>query len=193
MELNLFNDTVSKEKIIDYETSKPCSICLDIMSDQNKYCIEECNHEFHSKCLINWFRSGKNTCPICRGIGNEYNYKKSDMLFKLKLKYGEKNKNSPKEFTKIVKTYLKHKENVKKIEKERKLVLKELKDIKKNEAKKLSYYDFIRLRRELLKKSNQLWSKLRKERNKKYDLEISIENIPVIPIFLLRKKIRKRK
>ena len=44
-----------------------CSICLDLFKKkQNRFILEECNHAFHTRCIIQWFRSGKKSCPLCR-------------------------------------------------------------------------------------------------------------------------------
>ncbi len=46
-----------------------CCICLDnIKSKQNSKLI--CGHIFHSDCILDWFRSSKNTCPLCKDTGN---------------------------------------------------------------------------------------------------------------------------
>ena len=31
--------------------------------------ITSCNHSFHEKCLVDWFKTCKNTkCPVCRQV-----------------------------------------------------------------------------------------------------------------------------
>ena len=43
-----------------------CSICLnEFGEDEQCHCLDECNHKFHTKCIINWFRKAS-TCPMCR-------------------------------------------------------------------------------------------------------------------------------
>ena len=107
LELELFDDNIAKEKITNYNTISTCPICLDEMITKKNYCIIECAHEFHSSCLINWFRAGNKTCPICRSEGEDYHLIKTvNTLLKMKIKYGKKNSNAPKEFTKIVNNYL---------------------------------------------------------------------------------------
>ena len=39
-----------------------CPICLHAQADFRL----ECGHEFHSACLVPWFRSGRDFCPTCR-------------------------------------------------------------------------------------------------------------------------------
>lgn len=42
-----------------------CSICLEKFDNTNVFTLD-CNHTFHTKCIINWFRNKKNSCPVCR-------------------------------------------------------------------------------------------------------------------------------
>ena len=44
-----------------------CSICLENFNDNNQYYNLDCNHTFHTKCIIDWFRTNdQKSCPICR-------------------------------------------------------------------------------------------------------------------------------
>lgn len=45
-------------------TPKVCSICFDSITTSPKEL--PCKHEFHPQCIEQWFRRGKNTCPLCR-------------------------------------------------------------------------------------------------------------------------------
>jgi hypothetical protein len=40
-----------------------CSICYEVI---NEDFVLQCNHSFHQKCLAEWIKGGKQTCPICR-------------------------------------------------------------------------------------------------------------------------------
>lgn len=41
-----------------------CQICLD---DRDAPATTlECGHEFHTTCIIQWFRGPSNACPMCR-------------------------------------------------------------------------------------------------------------------------------
>lgn len=42
-----------------------CSICLEEIKEDN-FILEDCEHNFHVKCIMKWFRQGNKTCPICR-------------------------------------------------------------------------------------------------------------------------------
>jgi hypothetical protein len=52
-------------KTRNYRSHKNCTICLDGMYDLLSSRLV-CNHVFHHKCIIKWFREGKPECPICR-------------------------------------------------------------------------------------------------------------------------------
>ena len=47
-----------------------CAICYD---DTSKHqCTKlDCNHEFHSHCIVEWFRRGNSTCPYCISTGKK--------------------------------------------------------------------------------------------------------------------------
>ena len=44
-----------------------CPICLEGLGACHAL---ECGHEFHAECIVGWFRSGKNTCPLCKDKGS---------------------------------------------------------------------------------------------------------------------------
>ena len=53
-----------------------CVICLSTLNEDDTYNLS-CNHKFHTKCIIDWFRSesSKGNCPCCMNIPtNEYSY-----------------------------------------------------------------------------------------------------------------------
>ena len=41
-----------------------CPICYDSLEDNNTTKIE-CGHKFHINCIIKWFRTGSEKCPLC--------------------------------------------------------------------------------------------------------------------------------
>jgi hypothetical protein len=47
---------------------EPCVICHETNGEQ-VYCIPECNHKYHTNCIMTWFRAGHNTCPLCNNQG----------------------------------------------------------------------------------------------------------------------------
>jgi hypothetical protein len=49
-----------------------CGICqypLDSNENRQIYCLKECNHSFHTDCIISWFRTRNNRCPLCGNSG----------------------------------------------------------------------------------------------------------------------------
>lgn len=46
-----------------------CNICHEnFEEDGNNEYILECNHKYHSQCIIQWFRNGNSNCPLCNDI-----------------------------------------------------------------------------------------------------------------------------
>lgn len=46
---------------------KCCSICLENdMIEKDLFVLDDCKHEYHTKCIMEWFRKGNKTCPLCR-------------------------------------------------------------------------------------------------------------------------------
>ena len=60
-----------------------CVICLSQLGEDD-YSLD-CNHKYHTKCIIEWFRKGNSTCPLCNdnplaGQQNEYYYYGSPLI-----------------------------------------------------------------------------------------------------------------
>ena len=47
-----------------------CPICQDSL-EGDLYTLPECNHTFHTNCIMTWFRAptGNNKCPLCNDSG----------------------------------------------------------------------------------------------------------------------------
>ena len=50
------------------EHEHKCMICLDVIRESYNLYSLECSHKYHTKCIIDWFRSGSKTCPLCNDI-----------------------------------------------------------------------------------------------------------------------------
>ena len=100
--INLFNLSLG-----DAGPGGICMICRESINLFQIYKLPECNHEFHTHCIVTWFRSGDSSCPCCRNKGINYtdktlysNYKYSwnrygdNPVFK-ELKKISKNKDCP--------------------------------------------------------------------------------------------------
>ena len=47
-----------------------CSICHEPLGNSEQiYTLPECNHCYHTNCIMTWFRAGHNTCPLCNNKG----------------------------------------------------------------------------------------------------------------------------
>ena len=42
-----------------------CPICLSNMNIEKDNITIECGHKFHTKCIMQWFRSSRGQCPCC--------------------------------------------------------------------------------------------------------------------------------
>ena len=51
------------------DTNDICAICHDNLGEQDVYTLPECNHKFHTNCIMTWFRAKHNTCPLCNNKG----------------------------------------------------------------------------------------------------------------------------
>jgi len=63
--MNIFNINVS-------DLNDNCGICqcpLDGSGNQQIYCLKDCRHHFHTDCIISWFRTRNNRCPLCGNSG----------------------------------------------------------------------------------------------------------------------------
>lgn len=49
----------------DVDESNLCCICFREMAYDDSHTLE-CDHRFHTECVIKWFRSKQDTCPLCR-------------------------------------------------------------------------------------------------------------------------------
>ena len=51
------------------EAATTCIICTDeMLESESIFSLEQCNHKYHTKCIVNWFRTPNNggSCPLCR-------------------------------------------------------------------------------------------------------------------------------
>tara|TARA_Y100001970_G_C14259451_1_gene878599 strand:- start:1646 stop:2161 length:516 start_codon:yes stop_codon:yes gene_type:complete len=112
-----------------------CAICHENLESET-YTLPECNHTFHTNCIMTWFRAptGSNKCPLCNNSGvnklsdlnnihwserqrAEENYKR--------VRASSRSKNCPKHILKMI-------EKLKKIEKQQKDRNKKFKEFKKS-------------------------------------------------------------
>ena len=46
-----------------------CPICLGSLKEKETHTIN-CNHTFHTDCIMNWFRVSNGSCPCCKDNPN---------------------------------------------------------------------------------------------------------------------------
>ena len=89
-----------------------CCICHEELTE-NIYELPECNHKFHTNCICTWFRTGKNTCPLCNhnGVNGPHNTQGGWWAWKDKYKEMRKKsrkKDAPNVLKKLVKDLKKY-------------------------------------------------------------------------------------
>ena len=100
-----------------------CSICYEELNNEdNNIHTLECNHCYHSSCIIKWFRNGNNNCPLCNDSTIDTNmsdYTKIETIKEIK-KLGRR-KSCPdniKETLELIKKYKEEEVNATKIYRE---------------------------------------------------------------------------
>lgn len=170
-----------------------CVICQDILDngETDFYTLPECNHCYHTNCIITWFRAGHNNCPCCgnQGVNSKKNsvsnphvfrrslyfwdkLYKSDPQFKLKRDL-YKSDNCPAKLISIFKKYDTLIEELEQLQNENK--------IGKEERNNLPYKEALEKIRDL---RNKIWMK-------KKSIRIQTKNImdyPIIPLIIPKKK-----
>jgi hypothetical protein len=132
-----------------------CAICLnDYDEDANTYTLEACNHKFHTKCIVNWFRHAS-SCPCCRDNTVEPSNAIPGFVLRERakeLKKISRRANAPKDLKNLV-------ERVKKSDQKLKDKNNELKEYRKEHKEILS-----KERKLVQAKCNLRWAKTKNER-----------------------------
>ena len=189
MEIDLFEQVNQNGN---ENTDVLCSICYENMIPDNSYTINECNHTFHSKCLLDWFRrSDASSCPYCRNnIQSNNSTPNNSILFNMKIRFG-KTKKAPKDFVELIKKYQNIKIKRKDIEREYKKIWNQQRQFHKNIDQDKTYKQIKQEKLDLSKKSNIAFKKRNKIRSEYFVLKNAIEHIPIRPIIIKTKKYSK--
>lgn len=134
-----------------------CAICLDNINNLPIHTLSECNHKFHSTCLIESLRVNTG-CPLCRGQNNNenYYYRRSDgTILRHILSFCKSKKNTCKKLKTLVKRYEKIRDNNKQMTKDFKTFRNKYKDILKKRQdflrkKWTSYHKLQRIKRSII-------------------------------------------
>ena len=54
---------------ININNNEVCMICREELSNAPVYKLPECGHQYHTHCIISWFRNGDSRCPYCGNNG----------------------------------------------------------------------------------------------------------------------------
>ena len=152
------------------ESETACAICKDELDSETTHTLPECNHNFHANCLIQWFRNGQDTCPLCRKIPNLTMFTRSNPSSYQAVKEYSKQKSASKEI----------KAHVRKVET---LMVKftEAKKVKsdflKNKSFKEKLAKFNKCRRDLWRRK---WTLLNLKAQ-------TLNNFGVIPMIIVKK------
>ena len=140
-----------------------CVICLSSLSDENNednIFNLECNHKFHTKCIMEWFRSSNGNCPLCND--NPFQQNNNYSIFY--------HSNLLDNRFKTIKQYSRKKDAPEKLKKE----IKKFNELNKkynDSNKKMKEFTRDPLFKELEKKNKENrrenWAKLRKVRQQK--------------------------
>ena len=57
-----------------------CPICLQKLSEKDTYKID-CNHVFHTDCIMKWFRVSNGSCPCCADNPNIVNMQQYPIFY----------------------------------------------------------------------------------------------------------------
>lgn len=144
--------------------SNICPICIEDINN-NTYIMPDCNHKFHDKCILQWYTQTGNSlsCPLCRTHINP-----NDSINTKQGRIDHYKKMSRRKYCpKIIK------DNCSKIKQCNKDIRKASKE----------YNKFRNNNNNIFKKVRYLRRTRNKLENKKYDLEKSLDSIPILYLF----------
>ena len=97
-----------------------CCICSET-NEEEQWHVLECNHGFHTTCIMQWFRQGNtDTCPMCRDGGDtDGGFRLMDLHARAStLRQRARRKNAPKDLVRLVKKLQKQEQKEREASKE---------------------------------------------------------------------------
>ena len=160
-----------------------CAICHENLESET-YTLPECNHTFHTNCIMTWFRSptGNNKCPLCNNSGvnklsdlNNLHWserQRAEANYK-KVRASSRRKDCPKRILKMI-------DKLKKLEKKQKDRNKNYQEFKKSKQPDLTV---IEIYKKYSKFRRDKWSLYRRIRRQKslIGFQQNVVNI-IIPV-----------
>jgi len=138
-----------------------CMICLENISETSDSYALSCDHIFHTKCIMDWFRSRSSSgnCPLCNdnpASNNDFYGRVGSISY-----YEERYKQIKKHVNKNQKQYPVLKEDINKI-----------KDLEKATKEKLKIKNFYlkenkEIREKMRQQQKDYWKSVRKENKEK--------------------------
>lgn len=144
-----------------------CAICHENLESET-YTLPECNHTFHTNCIMTWFRSptGNNKCPLCNNSGinklsdldnlhwserqrAEQNYKR--------VRASSRKKDCPKHLKKMI-------EKLKQLEKKQKDRIKNFKEFKKSKQPDLTVNEIYKKYSKFRQDKWKLYRRIRRQK-----------------------------
>lgn len=52
-------------------SNEPCPVCMGDITNPHTL---DCSHTFCTSCIVQWFRSGQASCPMCRDVAVHLNF-----------------------------------------------------------------------------------------------------------------------
>ena len=74
---------------VNLSENETCMICREDLNEAQTYKLPECGHEYHTHCLIAWFRNGDSRCPYCgnKGINHKEGKKSRPNSFSFRRRF----------------------------------------------------------------------------------------------------------
>ena len=174
--------------------SELCAIChenVDLSDNTSIYTLPECNHCYHTNCIMTWFRMGKNRCPLCNNKGVNQNNKATSNIRTMNAALSGYSWDYKKKLLehdyKLMRNFSRRKEAPKELKKQVKMLIKlekKYKELKKEEREFLNSIPTTLTVKDIKKKGIQIKRKYYKTQNKiammKRYIGLSNQNINII-------------